>query len=40
MNDKTALRLRDATLFGLVRGLGSAAGAALVTGLTWWLRNI
>ncbi|GGQ38810.1 hypothetical protein BKA00_003114 [Actinomadura coerulea] len=35
----TVRRLCSAAIFGVVRGLASAAGAALVTGLIWWIQS-
>lgn len=38
-NHNTTRRLYRAAMFGAVRGLSSAAGAALLTGLTWWIQS-
>ncbi|GAA5772102.1 hypothetical protein Aros01_08647 [Streptosporangium roseum] len=43
MNDdnkrKLAQRLGYTAMFWMVRGLASAAGGALVTGVIWWIQN-
>lgn len=38
-DNSTARRLYRAAMFGVVRGLASASGAALVTGLIWWIQS-
>ncbi|WP_165975357.1 hypothetical protein [Actinomadura rubrisoli] len=39
-NDTSTIRrLYRAAMFSLVRGLASATGAPLVTGLMWWIQS-
>ncbi|WP_326790072.1 hypothetical protein [Streptomyces sp. NBC_00151] len=35
----TALRLGRTALFGLVRGIATATGSALIAGIMWWTRD-
>ncbi|MFF3754096.1 hypothetical protein ACFYYH_27135 [Streptomyces sp. NPDC002018] len=35
----TVRRLGRAAMFSAVRGLASAAGAAVLTGVVWWVRS-
>ena len=38
-DNSTVRRLYHTAMFGVVRGLASATGAALVTGLIWWIHS-
>ncbi|MFI5474517.1 hypothetical protein ACIA6D_30290 [Streptomyces cacaoi] len=38
-NGRTVRRLGRTALFGLVRGIATAAGSGLIAGIIWWMRD-